>query len=226
MSRSERMYKKKVVKKMCWLVIYLAVAVSFVALLLYRPSHYHPPKYVNSNQISPYLTHELLPKLYNHVQYDQPFELIITQAGVSGVLAQSRWPRESDGAVFYTPQIFFTNDEIIVMGTVLIGMVKFVVTILIVPELDEQGFLNLRVIKVKIGAINTTLMAKSIAKRIFRQKIAPNKTTSENIKTKIAASLLIGQPFAPIFEIKDRKVRVTEIKVLNEKLCIKLSPAI
>jgi hypothetical protein len=58
------MAKKPRLKKLaCWLFVDLIIAVIIFALLLYKPGRYNPADF-DSDQVSPYLTHELLPGHY------------------------------------------------------------------------------------------------------------------------------------------------------------------
>jgi hypothetical protein len=48
---------------------------------------------------------------------------------------------------------------------------------------------------------------------------------SDAWETKIAGSLLSGEPFEPVFKIDDRKLRIEQITVQNQKLTARLIPA-
>jgi hypothetical protein len=99
------------------------------------------------------------------------------------------------------------------------------------PRLDEEGLLHLRVEKVKIGAMNVTPIARLMAKRMYNERLATVNVDTENLRARIAASLLIDEPFEPVFNIKDifddvdKKVRIEKINMAQKKLTLRLVPA-
>ncbi len=227
--------KKRKFKKRYWLLIDLAVAIVILFLLLYRPARYKPhdiaPTGNNQKEISPYLTNVLLPQLYNGAQRQEPFDLVVIQKGINETIARFQWPRESNGIILSAPTVFFVPESIILMGTANIKGVDIVVTVVAKPSLDEEGLLNLQVEKVKIGAMNITPVAKLLAKRMYTERLATIPVDTENLRAKIAGSLLNDEPFEPVFNIKDifddvdKKVRVEKITITQEKLTIRLVPA-
>ncbi len=216
-------------------MIDLAVAIVIFALLLYKPARYKPavvgPAGNNQGQVSPYLTHELLPQLHNGAQREEPFELVVTQNGINEIIAWSKWPKESEGIRFSAPVVFFAPESIEVMGTANIKGVDLVITAVVEPRLDEEGLLNLRVAKVKIGAMNITPIARMMAKRMYAQRLATMPIDTEDLRTQIAGSLLNDEPFKPVFDIADifenenKKLRIEKITIQEEKLILRLVPA-
>jgi hypothetical protein len=217
---------KKLVR---WLLVDLVVAAIIFALLLYRPGRYKPAEFGSGNykrgQVSPYLTNELSPKIYNNTQRGKPFELVVTQKGINDIIARANWPRESEGILLYAPAVLFVPGAVVLMGTADIKGVEFVITIELEPKINEQGFLNLHVGKVKVGAMNITPLAKMMAKKMYTQRINALDVDTEAVQTKIAASLLNDEPFEPVFSIDDKKVRIEKITVDKEKLLLRLVPA-
>jgi len=173
----------------------------------------------------------LLPQLYNGAQRREPFDLVVIQNGINETIARFKWPQESNGVLFSAPTVLFAPERIVLMGIANIKGVDLVVTVEAKPGLDEEDLLNLRVEKVKIGAMNITPIARLLAKRMYAERLATIPIDTENLRTKIAASLLNGEPFEPIFNIKDifdnnedTKLRVKKITITQEKLTIRLVP--
>ncbi len=210
-----------------WLMVDIAVAALVFVVLLYRPGRYQPPhsdKY-RSGEVSPYLTNELSPAIYNGIQRVEPFDVVITQEGLNDIIARGNWPMESEGILLYAPAALFIPGRLVLMGTAAAKGVEFVVTIELEPKIDEKGLLNLQIAKLKIGAMNITPLAKIIAKKMYMQKISGIELDSNAIQTKIAASLLTDVPFEPVFSIDDtKKVRIEKITIENEKLLAHLVP--
>ncbi len=226
--------KKKKFKKRYWLLLDLALAIIILALLFYKPTRYRPyntsPAGNNQEQISPYLTNVLLPQLYNGAQREEPFDLDINQKGINETIARFKWPRESNGVALSAPTVFFVPDSIVLMGTASIKGAELVVTVVAKPRLDEEGLLHLYVDKVKIGAMNITPIARLLAKRMYAERVQSVPVDLNDLRTKIAASLLNEEPFEPIlnvndiFEDMDKKVRMEKITIAQEKLTIRLVP--
>jgi len=224
--------KKRRFKKRYLLLADLVAVIIILLLLLYKPAHYDPPKPIGAanKEVSPYLTHVILPQLYNESQLGEPFYLTITQEGINDIIARSKWPRESNGVTLSAPVVHFVPDNVVLMGTASVKGVELVVTIVLKPALDQAGLLNLRVAKVKIGAMNLTPLAKLIAKRMYRKQIATAPIDKEDIGAQIAASLLNNEPFVPIIrstiENEDIKVRIEKVTISQEKLTLRLVPTL
>jgi hypothetical protein len=222
--------KKRLKRLVCWLVIDLIVAAVIFALLLYRPRLYQPVVFNEGSyergEVSPYLTHELLPKIHRDAQLGKPFDLVITQEGVNEIVAWSGWPKESEGVIFTSPEVLFIPENIVLMGTAVLKGVDFIVTIVVEPKITEQKLLSLNVVKVKIGAMNITPLAMILARRSYEQRFA---NIPEDIKNeweaKIVASLLTKEPFEPVFKVEDIKMHVESITIKDKQLIVRLIPA-
>lgn len=223
LKKSKKARRYKLIR---WLLVDLAVAAIVFAVLLYRPGRYKPAdsgKY-ERGEVSPYLTNELSPAIYNGVQRLKPFDVIITQEGLNDIIARGNWPMESDGILLYAPAALFVPGKLVLMGTADAKGVEFVVTIELEPKIDDQGLLNLKVAMFKVGAMNITPLAKIIAKKMYMQKIAGVEVDTKALQTQIVASLLTDEPFEPVFSIDGKKVRIEKIAIENEKLLAHLVP--
>lgn len=221
--------KNRLKKLVIWLFIDLVVVAVLLILLLHTPGRYSPADISSFDhepgQVSPYLTHELSPQFYNGAQRGEPFDLVITQKGINEIVAGWGWPRVSDGAMLYAPAVLFVPNSVVLMGTVSIKGVEFVVTIALEPKINQDGLADLSVTDVKVGAMNLTPLAKLIAKKMYAKRIGTVHVDTKAIEAKIAASLLNGESFKPVFEVDKRKVRIETITVDKEKLTARLVPA-
>jgi len=221
--------KTRLKKLVIWLFIDLVVVAVVLTLLLHTPDRYAPADIDSFDhepgQVSPYLTHELSPQFYNGAQRGEPFELVITQKGINEIVAGWGWPRMSEGAMLYAPAVLFVPNSVVLMGTISIKGVDFVVTIVLEPKINEDGLADLRVTEVKVGAMNITPLAKLIAKKMYAKRIGTVHVDTKAIEAQIAASLLNGESFEPVFEVEKRKVRIERITVDQEKLTARLVPA-
>lgn len=220
--------REKYRKVIRWLLVDIAIACIIFALLLYKPSRYSPlgtdPASSDSRRVHPYLTH-LSSEFYNNVQQEQPFELVVLEEGINETISRSNWPVETEGVKFSTPVALFVPENVILMGTANIKGAEFVVTIVLEPTVDQQGLLNLKVDKVKIGAMNITPLAKIVAKKMYQSRLATESIDIEDLRTKIAGALLNDEPFDPVFKIDDKKVRLEKVAIIQGKLILYWVPA-
>ena len=226
---SKNRKKTRLKKLVIWLFVDLVVVAVVLTLLLHRPGRYAPAD-IDSfdhdpNQVSPYLTHELSPQFYNGAQRGEPFELVITQEGINEIVAGWGWPRVSQGAMLYAPAVLFVPNSVVLMGTVSIKGIEFIVTIGLAPKINEDGLADLRITEVKVGAMDITPLVKLIAKKMYAKRIDSVHVDTKAIETKIAASLLNGESFEPVFKVEKQKVRIEKITVEKEKLTARLVPA-
>lgn len=217
--------KKRKRKLLIWLAVDIAIAAILITMLLYRPGRYDPPEPADSNEISPYLTHELLNELYNNAQDDEPFELVIEQAGINDAIARANWPYESDDVTFETPQVFFNSDVILVMGPVKLKGVGLVITARVRPRLDEQGLLHLNVETMKVGAMNLTPIAKIIGQKMYQYHTTMADIDTTDLRGRLAGAIFAKTPFLPVLQIGRRKVQIDQINIEDERLTIGFSPA-
>jgi hypothetical protein len=202
------------------------VALVLLGLLLHKPTRYEPLEITaaEKKKFSRYLTNVLLPEIYNGIQRGEPFDVNVPQGGINDIVARSNWPRESADAQFSAPAALLVPDGIVLMGTATLRGVEFVVTVVLEPHLGQDGLLSLRASKLKVGAMNVTFLARIMAKRMYRHRVATVHIDKEDWRTKIAASLLNNEPFEPIFEVEGGRVRIEKIAIDEEKLTLGLVP--
>jgi hypothetical protein len=218
-------FKKKVYLLLIVLAAVSAVVIVFLALLLHRPAYYKPLDFADSKEVSLYLTNELLPELYNGAQLQEPFNLVVTQSGINDIVARFEWPQEFGSVRISAPMVFFSTGSVVLMATVVMDEAEFVGTVVAEPAIDAEGLLNLRVVSVKFGAVDITPLARVLAREICRQKFAEAGIGADDVQVQMAASLLDGTPFKPVFKIEDKKVRVEKITIESKKLTIHFVPA-
>jgi len=223
---SKKVKRKKLV---FWLLIDLTVALVVFLLLIYRPGSYNPVDFdslgYERGQVSPYLTHVLSPQFYNNSQLGQPFDLVVTQDGINEIVAGLGWPKFSEGVMLYAPAVLFVPGAVVLMGTANVKGVELIITIELVPRIDEQKLLDLHVTKVKIGAVNITPLARMLGKKMYAESLAVMPVDTEALQTKIVGSLLNGESFDPVFRVENSKVRIRDITIQKKKLTAHFVPS-
>lgn len=216
--------KKRKTKKRFWVLIDLSILFFFLSLLLYRPLRYSRPEPIETNEVSTYWTHELMPEIYNGAQRQVPFEVVIKQKEINEAIASSSWPKFSDGFSFSAPEVFFEPGRIILIGAARLKEVEFIITVAGRPVINEDGLLNLHIIKVKVGAVPVTIVSKIIARRMYTKQISEIDIDSDDWRVKILGSLLNDKPFEPIFDAEDKKVRIKKVDIEKGELRIGFEP--
>ena len=220
------MFRRKIkLKKRYWLLAGLVLLVVIIVLMIIEPGGYRRPQRIDEALISPYLTHKLLPQIYNGAQRREPFEFLVVEEGLNDIMARSDWLLKASKAGFSSPQVSFVPGRIVLMAATEVKGVEVIVTIVVKPKIDEQGLLNLFVSKVKIGAVNVTVFARAIAKRKYAEKLEALGADKDDIKVQALTSLLYREPFVPIFNIGSKKLRVRRVTVVPKMLTAELVPA-
>jgi len=226
----EKPKKSRRKKLIIWLCVDLTVAAAVISLLLYKPAQYHPvlppaDTDPNGQRVHPYVSHDLMPALYNGAQERRPFEMEVIEQKFNEALAQTGWLQQSGGIQLSAPAVAFTPGRAVLMGTADIEGADFVVTIAIAPHILEDGRLNLLVEKVKVGAMNITPLAKMMARKMYQERIESGGIDTEHWGTRIAASLLAEEPFDPVFLVDGKRVRLKSLDIGQGKLTAGFVPA-
>ncbi len=216
--------KQKIVLMSLIDLVLLAIVFS---MLLYKPGSYKPISHIEGNQVSPYLTHHLIADFYNGLETGEPFEVLVEQAGLNDVIARAKWPMESGGTLLFTPTVTIEPSGFILMAMANFKGVNFVVTVIIKPIIDENGLLHLKVSNLRVGAMNLALLARPIARRMYKIRAEQLGYDADNtdIRFLIARALLAGEPFDPVLTLNDKKARVCRILFDEGFASIAFSPA-
>ena len=203
----------------------MAIALVIPSLFLYRPASFKQlPPPADTNEVSPYLTHQLLPSLYNGAQMQEPFDLVIARDGINDIISHFRWPIKHEESILQAPVVSFIADYIVIAAPVITRGIELIVTVRLQPVLDAEGLLNLHIAKVKIGAMNITPVARILASKLYESRLAENNIDSTDIKVQVAASLLTDKPFDPVFSIEYKKFRIKKINFSPQNLTLHLTP--
>ena len=223
--QKQRHHKRYVLKLTLLILATVAVVLTAAAvLLLHKPSDFEQPQPVDDKQVSKYLTHVISQDLYNGAQQGEPFDLVVTEEGISDIIARSGWPKQVAEASFAVPEVKFEPDGIQLRGIVNLDSVELFVVIEGTGYVNRQGLLHLEVTKVKIGAVTVTAVAKLVAAAIYAGEASQRNLQEDHWQTKIMAALLKDEPFEPVFKIDEAKVRIQKVKIESGKITIHFVP--
>lgn len=226
MKKDSQKLKKTKFRRYFLLGIVLALVLLALALALtaYRPGRYAPVRVADQNQVSPYLTHQLLPAVYNGAQLGKPFEVVITQEGLNDIIARSPQPIKLQNITLTDPQVILLPQQIILMATAMARPVDFVLTIELNPTINQQGLLNLHINSAALGAVSVTSVAKLIGDKAYSDWLSSTGTEPNNIAAQVCRSLLNDEPFEPVFEFGGKRLRVSRIDVSSANITALLTP--
>jgi len=201
------------------------ILASAAAVILYllgsMPTVYQPTQPPAQGQVSPYLTHKLGPDFFNRVQLDKPFELVIEQQGLNEIFAsQCPEPQTYGGFSFSAAVAAFTTDAVVLMTTVGFKDASSVLSITAQPTMDGAGKLNLNITSVKLGAIPVTGLAKNLAQKYADEYLLP----SDPELAPIVYGVLNNQPFEPVGNVSEYKIRLKKFALEQGKLTLLIEP--
>jgi uncharacterized protein YpmS len=224
MKKDSAKIKKTKVKAYFWVAIPLVLVLLAIALLMHKPKNYAPLRIADQNQISIYLTHRLIPTIYNNSQLDAPFEVVITEEGLNDIIARWRQPIKFNNITFSDPQAILTQKQIILMATAKTRFANTVLTVRMTPAIDYFGQLNIHVDSISLGAAGVTALVKSMGNKAFADWLSFTGTEPNNIAAQICRSLLNDEPFEPVFKVGDKSLRICKIKLEKKKITALLLP--
>lgn len=218
------MKKHKLVRYLLPAILILLIILTLAFILIgHRPGYYAPSKAANPNEVSRYLTNELLPNVYNGSQLGESFELEITQEGLNDIVSHLPGAMITDNLTVVRPEVILTPMEITVMATLEARPMDLFLTIELNPFIGKQGLMNLCVNRILLGKVNITSIARSIGDKAYDDWMASTGTEPNNIVSQVCLSLLRDEPFDPVFRIYDRTMRVSKIDVARGKIVVLLT---
>jgi hypothetical protein len=84
--------------------------------------------------------------------------------------------------------------------------------------------LNLRVSRVRIGLMNVTLLARVTAKKMYQQQMEYYVVAPDDWYSRVLASILNNEHFAPEFKIDNKKLRIDKVTLGPEELLLHVVP--
>jgi hypothetical protein len=224
MKKDSEKTKKIRIKLYLWILLPLVLAFLAFVLLTHKPNDYTPLRITDQNQISLYLTHNMLPVIYNNLQLDKPFEIVITEEGLNDIIARWRQPMSYDNISFTDPQVIFEQNQIILMATANTEIASPVLTIRVTPAINSFGLLNIHVDSISLGAAGITTLAKSMGSKALSDWLAFTGMEPNDIVILACRSLLNDEPFDPVFKVGDKSLRLCKIKLEKNKITALLLP--
>jgi hypothetical protein len=232
----DRLKKKKHRRKALWFILADAFLLLFILgltaiLFFHKPAGYTPEELadINSNEISPYLTHTVLASFYNGVEKGVPFTMELEQGGINDIIARiCPWPQSFAAAnssvlQFAVPMVSFEPNVVQIMSNVHYDGIETVVTVEARPLIDAKGRMSLGITSVKAGALPITFVVKKMAHKMYDEQIG-DMATPDDWLWKVLGSALADKDFDPVFDFDRKKIRIDRIEIAHGKAQIHVIP--
>jgi hypothetical protein len=232
----DRLKKKKHRRKALWFILADLLLLLFIfgltaILFFHKPAAYAPEELadINSNEISPYLTHTVLASFYNGVQKGEPFSMELEQGGINDIIARiCPWPRSFETAndsvlQFAAPMVSFEPNVVLIMSNVNYDGIETVVTVEARPVIDAKGRMSLGISTVKAGALPITFVVKKMARKMYDEQIG-DMATPDDWLWKVLGSALADKDFDPVFNSDRKKIRIDRIEIDHGKAQLHIIP--
>lgn len=215
----------KILRKLT-LAILVVILIVIIALLLATsvPTQYQPATPQNNKQVSPYLTHQLAPDVFNKIQLDKPFELIVSQDGINDIIARGQWPQTHGSTTFSAPAMIFEPDRILVMATIDLAKYSLVITVILHPAIDDTGLLALNIKNIKAGKLDITPFGKQLTSMIITDQLKSVTADQQQFLQGLSDAIIQNKPFDPTFEIYEKNLKITKLEITNQKATLTFTP--
>lgn len=198
------------------------VLVGIGILLGYTPRTYKPAEPENTEQVSIYLTHELGPEFFNQIQRGEPFELIIPQSGLNDIASQRDWPQQFGDMSFSNPDVVFSDQSILLMGTLTYERVSSVISITALPVMNPDGKINMNIQSVRLGMVPVRTLVTKLAQKALddnRSSFEGDEKAEESVQ-----AIIHNEPFDPVFQLSEYGVRISNFSIEQGALKLTLLP--
>jgi hypothetical protein len=191
-------------------------------LFWHSPAAYRPIQPDNPQQVSLYLTHQLGPEFVNQVQLDEPFELLIEQAGLNDIISRWPWPQQFSQVSFADPVVVFQDQSILVMGTLKYKGIPSVLSITAVPTMNEQRQVCLNIQSIRLGVLPVTTFVSKLAQNVFDNNLHYFEQEPDLERT--VRAIIENEYFNPVFWFFDKRVKMTDFTIERGLLKLTLAP--
>jgi hypothetical protein len=188
--------------------------------LFRTPRHYRPVKPIADGNMSRYLTNYILPELHNKSQYGQPFDLVLSEQGINDIIARQVDFKSLHQANLSDLSVAFKKGRILLIGKAVYCGFDFIVTIILKPYIDKEGYFFLKASKIQAGQSRVPFIGEAVKRKILREL---TDFLNKNI-TDSTEALLNNRRIEPVFSLNHRKLRIDKITIRDKELMIHFLP--
>jgi hypothetical protein len=189
--------------------------------LFSTPANYRPVKPITDGQVSQYLTNYILPELNNKSQYGQPFEMVFSEQGINDIIARQVNFKNLQKSGLSDLSVSFKRGRILLTGRTVYRGFNFIVTIVLKPYINREGYLYFGAAKVEVGESRIPFVAEAIKRKIIYGLADPSNDSNASNFT---GMLFNSGKIEPVFSFNKRKLRIKKFTVQNKQLTIQFQP--
>ncbi|MGA2916574.1 MAG: hypothetical protein ABSE89_11165 [Sedimentisphaerales bacterium] len=199
------------------------VAVFLIFLFLYWvtglfkiPSNFRPVRPITDGNMSQYLTNYILPQLYNKLQLNQPFELVISEAGVNDIIVRHIDANTLQRANLSDLSVTLKKRRILLTAKTVYYGFDFIMTLVLKPYIDKNGYFSLKESQIEAGESRIPFAGEAVKKKIIEGLAGffNNLNVSDFNETSFDVKI------EPVFSLNHQKHRIDKITVQNKELII------
>jgi len=199
----------------------IGLLVLWIVGLFRNPPHYRPVKFITDGNMSQYLTNYMLPQLHNKSQYGQPFDLVISEAGINDIIVRHINADSLRQANLSDLSITFKRSRILLTGKTVYCGIDFIVTLVLKPHIDREGYFFLKGAQVELGQSRIPYAGEAIKRKVLEGLVGfINKLDIGDFNEASFANRRIK----PVFLLNHRKHRIDNITVGDKELMIHFLP--
>lgn len=200
--------------------LFLLFIIWFVGLFR-TPAHFRTVEIIDDNQVSQYLTNNILPEFYNKSQLGEPFEMIFSEQGINDIVSRQLDGESLKRSGFSDISITFKKGRILLTAKTVYHEIDFIVTVVFKPRVNKKGLFNAGVSKIQAGTSRLPFAARLMRKKIIYE-LADSSAESDIVH--YAGLLLSDNKMPPEFSFHHRNFRIEKIIVANQKLIVQFLP--
>jgi predicted PurR-regulated permease PerM len=216
----KRLLQNRKVRKTIALIIGLVVILWFVGLFR-TPTNYRIIRPPDDAYASQYLTNYILPQLLNKSQYNQPFELVISETGINDIIVRHVDANSLRQSNLSNLSVAFTKSRVLLTGKTVYCGLDFIVTIILKPYISREGYFFLKVPEIQAGRSRIPFIVETVKRKIL-QELADFLNGLDIADS--TRALFNSRRIEPVFSLNHRKLRIDKITVQNKELLIHFLP--
>jgi hypothetical protein len=202
-------------------VLIIFMCTYWFAGLFSTPGNFRAVKPITDGQVSQYLTNYILPELNNKSQYGQPFDMVFSEQGINDIIARQVDFNSLQRSGLSDLSVAFKRNRILLTGRTVYRGFNFIVTIVLKPYINREGYLYFGAAKVEVGESRIPFVAEAIKRKIVYSLAVPS---SDSNTPKFTRMLFNSGKIEPVFSLNKQKLRIKQFTVQNKQLTIQFQP--
>jgi hypothetical protein len=203
------------------IVLIIFICLYWFAGLFSTPGNYRPVKPITDGLVSQYLTNYILPELNNKSQYGQPFDMVFSEQGINDIVARQVDFNSLQRSGLSDLSVTFKRNRILLTGKTVYSGFNFIVTIVLKPYINNEGFLYFGASKVQVGESRIPFVAEAVKRKILYRLADPSNDSNT---ADFTGMLFNSGKMEPVFSLNKQKLRIKKVTIQDKQLIIQFQP--